>query len=295
MLMTINFELPPQPKEQLEQGQPIIHAVFNRGDERIASGSPDDQGNEASLAKAGLAGSRDILLAQLTPGRANQDRVVGERGLVVPMKMESTSAQAEFSSGPNYDPNFWNKNPLVANCYIYALNDYNPRYNSGSTPMNPGNYGDDGLDASKFGGRELQKYANIQIDGAIADGLHWTGNNSKPAPGSYTVALFVKPASERTDQESSFDFHWVRQDNNGLWSHKLGDKPVSNIDESGRTITDPRKARFSDLIFVGYFDVPAGGIKLNRPTDGFNPTQKEVPRGTTMKAPPMPAHRPAKY
>ena len=38
------------------------------------------------------------------------------------------------------------------------------------------------------------------------------------------------------------DYHFYRQDSNGLWSHKDGGMPVTNKDASGKLIYDPKKA-----------------------------------------------------
>jgi hypothetical protein len=64
--------------------------------------------------------------------------------------------------------------------------------------------------------------------------------------GTYKVALVV----------SSSDYHWYRQDSDGLWSHKRGTTPVKRTDESGDLIIDPYIAdRDSYTTFVGYYAV----------------------------------------
>jgi hypothetical protein len=60
-----------------------------------------------------------------------------------------------------------------------------------------------------------------------------------------------------------WDFHWYRLGNDGFWSHKPGSSPVTNLDNSGRVITDPRTAdrgRYTD--FCSFFVVMDGHIKL---------------------------------
>ena len=38
------------------------------------------------------------------------------------------------------------------------------------------------------------------------------------------------------------DFHWLRLDADGMWSHKLGEKRPTRIDNAGQIIMDPRAA-----------------------------------------------------
>jgi hypothetical protein len=72
------------------------------------------------------------------------------------------------------------------------------------------------------------------LPGAEKDGL-WnkpTANNKCP-PLGHLVALVVAPG---------WDFHWYRKGPNGYWSHKPGGTAVTNLDNSGITIKDPRTA-----------------------------------------------------
>jgi hypothetical protein len=68
---------------------------------------------------------------------------------------------------------------------------------------------------------------------AQADGLVVTPNFSGVlAPGfGWYVALVIWPNN---------DYHWYRQDKNGCWSHKPGETPVRNVDNSGNQIADPK-------------------------------------------------------
>jgi hypothetical protein len=38
------------------------------------------------------------------------------------------------------------------------------------------------------------------------------------------------------------DYHWYRQESNGLWTHKRGKKLVEHVDASGNPISDPAVA-----------------------------------------------------
>lgn len=61
------------------------------------------------------------------------------------------------------------------------------------------------------------------------------------------------------------DYHFFRQDTDGMWSHKPGGTPVTNLDAEGRPIYDPKiasrkyDAKGSKLnydIFCSYLCVP---------------------------------------
>jgi len=64
--------------------------------------------------------------------------------------------------------------------------------------------------------------------------------------GSYKVALVFSGSS----------YHWYRQTANGFWSHKPGDEPLMNFDDSDNVIADPE---YADLYlfttFIGYYIV----------------------------------------
>jgi len=141
----------------------------------------------------------------------------------------SGCAVAPNSANPKYDPTSWNdggsRNDGVtiqgnSNCYAYATNQKGPF--NGGFGMQPG-------DAS---GNPITSADDISVDGirsrAIADGLSPT-----PVDGGYPVVFVVDPG---------VDYHWYRQDDNGLWSSKPGSTPVNNVDASGNLITDPATA-----------------------------------------------------
>lgn len=84
------------------------------------------------------------------------------------------------------------------------------------------------------------------IDNAGAD-------NHCPEEG-HLVALVVAPG---------IDFHWYRKGRNGHWTHKPGGTPVTNVDNTGATITDPRTAdRGMYTDFCTFMTVMHGHIKI---------------------------------
>ncbi len=79
-------------------------------------------------------------------------------------------------------------------------------------------------------------------------------NNKCPGEG-HLVALVIAPG---------WDFPWYRKGRNGLWTHKPGGTPVTNLDNSGVTIPDPRTAdRGPYTQFCTFMVVMHGHIKIS--------------------------------
>ena len=144
--------------------------------------------------------------------------------------------------GPLYEPAWWNvpaRQP-VNNCYNYATN-----YRT-DTFAQPG----------KAAGAEYTSLSCADVgDAAVADDLiaDPTANNACPAYG-HLVALVIAPGS---------DFHWYRKGKDGMWTHKPGQTPATNVDNSGNAITDPRTANrgpYTD--FCMFMIVMHGHIKI---------------------------------
>ena len=65
--------------------------------------------------------------------------------------------------------------------------------------------------------------------------------------GFYRVCLVAK----KYISEYQWDYHWYRQDSDGSWSHKCGEDPATNLDNSGRRIYDPvyaDRGRYTEVI-----------------------------------------------
>jgi hypothetical protein len=59
------------------------------------------------------------------------------------------------------------------------------------------------------------------------------------------------------------DFHFYRQDANGMWSHKVSSDPAQNVDASGNPISNPETAdRGIYTDFCGYFCVYKGNVSI---------------------------------
>ena len=90
---------------------------------------------------------------------------------------------------------------------------------------------------------------------SVADALVDMPNaNNKCAKDGHLVALVVAPG---------IDFHWYRKSINGLWTHKPGSTPATNLDNSGNIIPDPRTAdRGPYTDFCTFMVVKHGHIKI---------------------------------
>jgi len=89
----------------------------------------------------------------------------------------------------------------------------------------------------------------------IADDLlDQPGANNRCPKEGHLVALVIA---------AGIDFHWYRKGRNGLWTHKPGGTPVTNLDNSGGTIPDPRTAdRGMYTDFCTFMVVMHGHIKI---------------------------------
>jgi hypothetical protein len=143
---------------------------------------------------------------------------------------------------PDYEPDKWNDGlnydaygnlifdtfQSTNNCYSYGVDE---RYNGNPWGLQPGD----------AGGQPITRYDDINLNfvsnGAISDGRIKKPNFlNKLGFGKeryYSVYLVI-------DQGN--DYHFYRQDKGGNWSHKPGVTRVTNVDASGRLITNPVRA-----------------------------------------------------
>lgn len=147
-----------------------------------------------------------------------------------------------------FDPNWgtvgFNHLPCN-NCYDYANDQVTDTYSQ------PG-YG---------GGQVFADHTPAAITAAaIRDGLASVPNLSDPLkkPGSgWYVALLLGSVPTASGKREA-DYHWLRQNKNGCWSHKIGGDSVWNTDSNFKPIYDPQAAAYDwGLIhynkFGGYF------------------------------------------
>ena len=140
---------------------------------------------------------------------------------------------------PSYNPSFWNSGDTqyTNNCYSYAWD--RPENPDGSKPRRkpckpqPGGFICDD---------RMQDRTTCQkvISQAIRDGMkRLKGGECPPC----MRRVFLVMGSNR---EGVVDYHWYRQDADGMWSHKPGTSSVTNLDASGNVISNPESADRDD-------------------------------------------------
>jgi len=148
---------------------------------------------------------------------------------------KSFKGTMEIFAVPPYDPGKWNI-PSVQrynNCYNYANDKIT------NTFAQPGR---------GSGSTIADVLCNTVSSAAVRDGqISVSAASSTPMEGHF-IALVS--ANIPTFQ----DYHWYRLDLNTMWSHKPGQTPAKNTDNSGRLISDPRTAdRGPYTDFCGFF------------------------------------------
>lgn len=152
--------------------------------------------------------------------------------------------------GPIYEPDWWNLNPTIKgnnNCYNYACNQRTDTF------AQPGKA--TGNQYTSLSGCTVAAGQKSAKQGAVSDALIDTplANNQCPAKG-HLVALVIWPG---------VDFHWYRKGVNTMWSHKPGSTAVTNLDNSGVVISDPRTAnRGGYTQFCTFMNVLPGHINI---------------------------------
>jgi len=137
---------------------------------------------------------------------------------------------------PRYEPNAWNSDGQILennNCYNYANNKVT------NTFAQPGR---------GTGQIYVQLTAREVAAAAVRDGLEALANPDAPQMTpieGHFAALVIWPGK---------DYHWYRLDETTQWSHKPGQTPVRDYDQSGKPITDPKSCdRGPYTEFVGFF------------------------------------------
>ena len=157
--------------------------------------------------------------------------------------------------GPLWEPKLCNDiNDIPhlkkTNCYSYAFNyiDY------GEEKVQPGE-----LSLGKF-----QEYNCEEIINKMKEDYHDIQKSyfrEKLDCTRYKIALVIDNVTDKKD------YHFYRQDTNGLWSHKMGGNDISKVDARGNIIINPE---YSDRdyskngevegehdynLFCGYFSI----------------------------------------
>jgi hypothetical protein len=152
-------------------------------------------------------------------------------------------SRAHCRCAPLYEPDWWNDNGQRQwnnNCYNYGCD-----YRS-DTFAQPG----------QAAGAMYSALTCASVrPAALKDDLIDSPNANNRCPGEgHLVALVVGPG---------WDFHWYRKGRNGLWTHKPGGTEVTNQDNAGALIPDPRTAdRGFYTDFCTFMTVMHGHIKI---------------------------------
>jgi len=164
---------------------------------------------------------------------------------------------------PIYDPSRYNANPKVQsthNCFAYGLNVLDPnqltqcdgKENCKPLYHQPGATKNMAKTLNKAEARTCKVVEQLmQMDVPMRQTTFRTKCPAKTSK----IALVVHPTE---------DYHFIRQDADGGWSHKDGSNPVKRFDAEGQDIVDPMTAardyrphsflNYSD--FCGYYCAP---------------------------------------
>jgi hypothetical protein len=177
-----------------------------------------------------------------TLGKEFQDSVA-QRLARAPMVR---SMDVQIMSAPPYNPGRWNTDPVVQknnNCYNYACDKVRSSFSQ------PG----------RGSGRQFSDFVCGDVSAAsIRDGLKSVaGATGSPPPNCHYAALVVDPIGPYPD------YHWYRFDSNGRWSHKPGQTPATDRDNSNLIILNPETADRGEYVnFCGYFEINITTVRL---------------------------------
>lgn len=160
-----------------------------------------------------------------------------------------------------YDESLWNYSPVQGstNCYAYAINDQvivagldpGSYANPSSSLVGPTNLEIFGDLVSLKVQLDFQKYSRETGETYIFEEIE---KYTTCPSGTYKVALI---AGEINAEDNKWNYHWYRQDSDGLWSHKPGHTAISRYDADDKPIIDPETCEWdiNYTYFVGFFAV----------------------------------------
>ena len=145
---------------------------------------------------------------------------------------------------PEYDPKLWNSRMAFRethNCFSYAMNVFDKKQVYKCKHTNNCNVGlhQPGYSSgyNGFTNSEPKTCPNM-IARIFGDNpsIQMTDFATK-CPAGYSKAAVIIDASD--------DYHFLRQDSSGYWSHKPGSNRVKNVDAFGHKICDPKLANYN--------------------------------------------------
>jgi hypothetical protein len=144
---------------------------------------------------------------------------------------------------PIYDPLSWNEKQAIRvnnNCYNYGCNRILPHFS------NPG----------RGSGQEAPLTKDGLNAGVQRDGLIPTDPDRPDCKGCQHLLMMFRTLDE-------FDFHFYHRNTDGLWSHRIGHEPATNLDGKDQRITDPRTAERGQYVeFCGAYCVDRSVLRL---------------------------------
>lgn len=151
------------------------------------------------------------------------------------------------------------------NCLAYSTNDRAHSFDPNDYQGHAGTrtMGEAAWSVDPYKAKNYEAFVRQTVRGNISDGMIFTGKDMKSREGFYRVALYTRPIDKDVTQPvEAMDYHYIRQNRDGGWSHKFGAFPVNNLDYAGKPITHPEKADMGAYRFIGYFLVPQGGLDV---------------------------------
>ena len=180
------------------------------------------------------------------------------------MQIRSKTRKLKLTNTPIYEPNKWNSNKYIKqshNCYAYALNliDKNQASNCKkymkSTKKKDCLRPQPGIYAGVVKKNTLYRCKNVEERMMKDNPSIQKLKKNQPCPvGFYKIMLYCA-----TDGS---DYHFFRQDNTGLWSHKNGWRVARKDDLKNRLIHTPIVAdKGKYTVYCGTYAVPITDIE----------------------------------
>ena len=187
-------------------------------------------------------------------------------------------------SEPDYQPDQWNTLADIKqshNCFSYAFNVWDSKKREKCKNNSDCSFHQPGFAAGypAFSDKKFKTCSDMMLrlkgDNNI---IKKTTFSKKPSKGFSKIAMIVDPNA---------DFHFLRQDSNGYWSHKPGATNVINKDSDGRLIFNPELANFCYpdkkeplhyWNFCAYYEIPRNRpvfVRGGRKTRKTRKTPKE--------------------
>jgi len=183
---------------------------------------------------------QELLLATMPENFRESILVEIRSGAVLP----DAVATRRKRFAPIYNAAFWNNNTVTRrtnNCYNYANDKVTNTFAQPGRGSGAVFAGMNGKDVQAAAVRDGMVVLNPQL-GPLAP------VPGPPAGPRHLVALFVDPGNFFRPG----DFHWIRLDNNGRWSHKPGQARITDLDQNRIPIIDPRNANMGNYVFISF-------------------------------------------